>query len=70
MDERIDRLLAVVEAQQLAIADQAKQIAAQGEHIGLLVQSVVMLLGEETGAPLESDSTTDPERTDLDGNSY
>ncbi len=57
MDERIDRLLAVVEAQQLAIAEQAKQTAAQGEHIGLLVQAVAMLLGEELGTPVESDST-------------
>ncbi|GEM_PF-1547410 len=45
-------------------------LEAQGEHIGLLVQAVAMLLGEELGTPVASDSTADPERTDLDGNPY
>jgi uncharacterized coiled-coil protein SlyX len=45
MDDRIERLLLVVEVQQQTIAiaqttitEQRKQIAARGEHIGLLVQ--------------------------------
>lgn len=61
MDDRIDKLLLIVEVQQQAIA-------TQGEHIGLLVQSVAMLLGEELGTP----ATDEPEagRQDLDGNVY
>jgi len=54
--DRVDRLVGGLEA--------------QAEHIGLLVQCVAQLLGEETGTPVESDSTADPERTDLDGNQY
>lgn len=54
--DRVDRLVGGLEA--------------QAEHIGLLVQCVAQLLGEETGTPVEFDSTADPERTDLDGNQY
>jgi hypothetical protein len=68
MDDRIDRLLLIVEAQQRAITEQGKQIAVQGEHIGLLVQSVAMLLGEELGTPLSE--APEAERLDMDGKPY
>ncbi|MNV12461.1 hypothetical protein D3C71_1030650 [compost metagenome] len=85
MDERIDRLLSLAEhqhativeqgrqnAQQHAtIVEQGRQIAQQAEHIGLLAQSVVLLLGEEVGVPVpDGEAAAEPPRTDMDGNPY
>lgn len=85
MDERIDRLLSLAEQQhativeqgrqnaqqQATIVEQGRQIAQQAEHIGLLAQSVVLLLGEEVGVPVsEGDAALEPQRTDMDGNPY
>jgi hypothetical protein len=71
MDERIDRLLSLAEQQHATIAEQGRQIAQQAEQIGLLTQSVVLLLGEEVGVPVpEGDAAAEPQRTDMDGNPY
>jgi hypothetical protein len=71
MDERIDRLLSLAEQQHATIVEQGRQIAQQAEHIGLLTQSVVLLLGEEVGVPVpEGDATPEPQRTDMDGKPY
>lgn len=71
MDERIDRLLSLAERQHATIVEQGRQIAQQAEHIGLLTQSVVLLLGEELGVPMpDADATPEPQRTDMDGNPY
>ena len=51
-----------------AIAEQARQIGELATHVGVLVQSVAQLLGEETGHPV--DDEPEPQRTDLDGNPY
>ena len=69
MDERLDRLLAIVEQQQVTIVAQGDQILQQAQQIGMLVQSVAMLLGEELGAPIAEDEPTAP-RMDLDGDPY
>lgn len=61
-DARIDRLVGVVE-------QQGKQIAELAMHVGLLVQAVAQLLGEEAGAPVQ-DEGAEPERVDLDGKPY
>ncbi|MEN5204040.1 hypothetical protein ABE473_06235 [Stenotrophomonas sp. TWI700] len=61
-DTRIDRLVGVIE-------QQGKQIAELGMHVGLLVQAVAQLLGEEAGAPVQEEGAA-PERVDLDGNPY
>lgn len=71
MDGRIDRLLALAEQQHAAIVEQGRQIAQQAEQIGLLTQSVVLLLGEEVGVPVpDGDAAAEPQRTDMDGNPY
>jgi len=71
MDERIDRLLSLAEQQHATIVEQGRQIAQQAEHIGLLTQSVVLLLGEEVGVPVpEGDTAAEPQRTDMDGKPY
>jgi len=71
MDGRIDRLLSLAEQQHATIAEQGRQIAQQAEQIGLLTQSVVLLLGEEVGLPVpDDDATAEPQRTDMDGNPY
>jgi len=59
---RIDRLVGVIE-------QQGKQIAELAVHVGLLVQAVAQLLGEEAGAPVQEDGA-EPERVDLDGKPY
>lgn len=59
---RIDRLVGVIE-------QQGKQIAELALHVGLLVQAVAQLLGEEVGAPVQ-DEGVEPERVDLDGKPY
>ncbi|MBN4994671.1 hypothetical protein NJG17_11635 [Stenotrophomonas maltophilia] len=61
-DSRIDRLVGIIE-------QQGKQIAELAMHVGLLVQAVAQLLGEEAGAPVQ-DEGAEPERVDLDGNPY
>ncbi|UXB39351.1 hypothetical protein K7569_16685 [Stenotrophomonas maltophilia] len=61
-DARIDRLVGIIE-------QQGKQIAELAMHVGLLVQAVAQLLGEEAGAPVQ-DEGAEPERVDLDGKPY
>lgn len=61
-DARIDRLVAAIE-------QQGKQNAELSMHVGLLVQAVAQLLGEEAGAPVQ-DEGAEPERVDLDGKPY
>jgi len=61
-DSRIDRLVGIIE-------QQGKQIAELAMHVGLLVQAVAQLLGEEAGAPVR-DETAEPEPVDLDGQPY
>lgn len=61
-DARIDRLVAAIE-------QQGKQVAELAMHVGLLVQAVAQLLGEEAGAPVQEEGA-EPERVDLDGNPY
>lgn len=61
-DARIDRLVGI-------IGQQGLQIAELATHVGLLVQSVAQLLGEEMGSPAPDDDA-EPARVDLDGNPY
>ena len=61
-DSRIDRLVGTIE-------QQGKQLAELVTHVGMLVQAVAILLGEEAGAPVQ-DEGAEPERVDLDGNPY
>lgn len=61
-DARIDRLVGIIE-------QQGKQIAELAMHVGLLVQAVAQLLGEEAGAPVQ-DEGAEPARVDLDGKPY
>lgn len=61
-DARIDRLVGIIE-------QQGKQMAELATHVGLLVQAVALLLGEEAGAPVQ-DEGAEQERVDLDGNTY
>lgn len=63
-----ERLLAAIEAQQVTIAEQGRHLAQQAEQIGLLVQSVALLLGEELGNR-DADGE-EPQRLDLDGKPY
>lgn len=69
MDGRIDRLLALAEQQHAAIVEQGRHIAELAMHVGLLVQAVAQLLGEEAGAPAH-DEGAESERVDLDGKPY
>lgn len=62
IDSRIDRLVGIIE-------QQGKQIAELAMHVGLLVQAVAQLLGEEAGTPVH-DEAAEPERVDLDGKPY
>ncbi|MCU0993987.1 hypothetical protein JAK71_15370 [Stenotrophomonas maltophilia] len=61
-DSRIDRLVGIIE-------QQGKQIAELAMHVGLLVQAVAQLLGEEAGTPVH-DEGAEPKRVDLDGKPY
>ncbi|PZS87769.1 hypothetical protein [Stenotrophomonas maltophilia] len=61
-DSRIDRLVGIIE-------QQGKQIAELAMHVGLLVQAVAQLLGEEAGLPMQ-DEGGEPARVDLDGKPY
>jgi len=69
VDDRLDKLLALAEKQHVIIAEQGKQIAELTVHVGLLVQAVAQLLGEEAGAPV-LDEGGEPARVDLDGKPY
>ncbi|WP_313418277.1 hypothetical protein [Stenotrophomonas sp.] len=69
MDDRLDKLLALAERQHATIVEQGEQIAELGTHVGLLVQAVAQLLGEEAGTPVH-DEGTEPPRADFDGNPY
>lgn len=69
MDERIERLVCLAEQQHATIVAQAEQVALLTQHIGLLTQSVVLLLGEEVGTPVV-DGAEEAGRTDMDGNPY
>ncbi len=60
-DARIDRLVTAIE-------EQGKQVGELATHVGLLVQSVAQLLGEEAGHPVEDEQ--EPQRVDLDGEPY
>jgi len=68
-DSRLDKLLSLAEQQHSALVEQGKQIAELGTHVGLLVQAVAQLLGEEVGVPVQ-DEGAEPPRVDLDGNPY
>lgn len=71
MDERIDRLLSLAATQHATIVELGQQVTRQAEQIGLLVQSVALLLGEELGSPVPEDGQEgEAARTDLDGNPY
>lgn len=61
-DGRIERLVGIIE-------QQGNQIAELATHVGMLVQSVAQLLGEEVGSPAQ-DEGAELERADLDGNPY
>ncbi len=61
-DARIDRLIGAIETQ-------GNQIAELAMHVGLLVQAVAELLGEEAGAPVQ-EVGAEPARVDLDGKPY
>lgn len=76
VDDRLDKLLVLAEKQHATIVEQSKQNVAQGKqiaelgmHVGLLVQAVAQLLGEEAGVPVQ-DEGAEPARVDLDGNPY
>ncbi len=76
VDDRLDKLLALAEMQHATIVEQGRQNVAQGKqiaelgmHVGLLVQAVAQLLGEEAGMPVQDESTESP-RVDLDGKPY
>ncbi len=69
VDDRLDKLLALTEKQHATIVEQGKQIAELTVHVGLLVQAVAQLLGEEVGAPV-LDEGAEPARVDLDGKPY
>lgn len=70
MDERLDKLLAVVEQQHAVIAKQHEITVQQSEQIALLTQSVAMLLGEQLGVPVPDDAEQESARTDMDGVPY
>jgi hypothetical protein len=67
-EDQCERLIAGLEANQAAVSDLVKVVAQQAEQIGLLVQSVVLMLGEELGTPVPEED--EPQRVDLDGNPY
>jgi ABC-type transporter Mla subunit MlaD len=63
-----DTLQRTAEQLLAAVEEQGRQIGELATHVGLLVQSVAQLLGEETGQPVDDEQ--EPQRTDLDGNPY
>lgn len=67
-EHRVDQLLLLAERQQAMLADLTKIAGQQAEQIGLLVQSVALLMGEDLGTPA-GDEEESP-RVDMDGNPY
>ena len=67
-ERRVDQLLLLAERQQAMLADLTKIAGQQAEQIGLLVQSVALLMGEDLGTPVDEDE--EPVRADMDGNPY
>lgn len=67
-EQRLDQLLLLAERQQAMLADLTKIAGQQAEQIGLLVQSVALLMGEDLGTPA-GDGEESP-RADLDGKPY
>lgn len=61
-ESHVERLIQAIEVQ-------GNQIGELGTHVGLLVQAVARLLGEEAGTPVQEEGT-EPARVDLDGNPY
>jgi len=78
MDERIQNLLTTTESllasnieTRAAVVELVAVIKSQHEHIGLLVQAVALLLGEELGAPIDEPHSAPKEtRADMDGHEY
>lgn len=66
--EQLEQLLAALERSTAAAAELVKAVGQQSEQIGLLVQSVALLMGEEMGTPVGEDE--EAPRLDLDGNPY
>jgi len=67
-DAQLAQLVAALERNAAATADLVKVVGQQSEQIGLLVQSVALLMGEELGVPAAEDEESP--RADLDGIPY
>lgn len=67
-EDKYVRLIAGLEASQAAVSELVRVVAQQAEQIGLLVQSVALMLGEELGTPVPDED--EPQRVDLDGKPY
>lgn len=67
-DVQLEQLVAALDRSAAATADLVKVVAQQSEQIGLLVQSVALLMGEDLGTPIDDDEESS--RVDLDGNPY
>ena len=67
-DAQLAQLVAALERNAAATADLVRVAGQQSAQIGLLVQSVALLMGEELGVPA-GDEEESP-RVDLDGNPY
>lgn len=66
--DQLAQLLAALERSATATAELVKVVGQQSEQIGLLVQSVALLMGEEMGTPVGEDEESP--RLDMDGNPY
>lgn len=67
-EHKVDQLLILAERQQSMLADLTEIAGQQAEQIGLLVQSVALLMGEDLGTPADDDEESP--RVDMDGNPY
>lgn len=67
-DAQLAQLVAALDRNAAATADLVKVVGQQSEQIGLLVQSVALLMGEELGVPAGDEE--DPPRADMDGIPY
>lgn len=67
-DAQLVQLVAALERNAASTADLVKMVGQQSEQIGLLVQSVALLMGEDLGAPVDEDEEST--RLDMDGNPY
>lgn len=67
-DSQLEQLVAALERTASATADLVKVVGQQSEQIGLLVQSVALLMGEDLGTPAGDDEESP--RVDMDGNQY